>query len=176
MDGTISSMSDGRNVITLKFISHSPEQTQSLGIELGKHAGKGDVFLLSGDLGSGKTCLTQGIAWGLEVKEYAFSPSFVLMREYHGRLPLYHVDFYRLDTIQEIVDLALDEYLYGSGICVIEWSEKGIAVLPEDNLHITLEYKPECDSDRLITLQAYGDRYRELVESINVDLEIWNYQ
>lgn len=169
-------MSDTSNIITLKFISHSPEQTQKLGTELGKHARKGDVFLLSGDLGSGKTCLTQGIAWGLDVKEYAFSPSFVLIREYHGRLPLYHVDFYRLDSIEEIIDLALDEYLFGSGICVIEWAEKGTAVLPEESLHITLEYIPDSDTDRLVMLQAHGDRYRELVESITIDVEIWNYQ
>jgi tRNA threonylcarbamoyladenosine biosynthesis protein TsaE len=167
-------MRNRRNNTALKFRSHSPEQTQKLGMELGKFAREGDVFLLSGNLGSGKTCLTQGIAWGLDVKEYAFSPSFVLVREYNGRLPLYHIDFYRLNTVEEILDLALDEYLYGRGICVIEWAEKGTAVLPEDNLHIYLEYVSDIDTDRMVMLEMHGDRYRELVKSITIDMETWN--
>ena len=158
----------------LKLISHSPEQTQNLGKELGKFARKGDIFLLSGDLGTGKTCLTQGIAWGLGVKEYAFSPSFVLIREYHGRLPLYHVDFYRLNSIEEIVDLALEEYLYGNGICVIEWAEKGMTVLPSDNMYIALEYVSGPETDRRVTLQTNGNRYQELMKLVNIELEIWN--
>ena len=85
----------------LELSSHSPEQTQKLGMRIGQLALPGDVFLLVGDLGSGKTCLTQGIAWGLDIKEYALSPSFVIMRELYGRLPLYHIDLYRLDRIEE---------------------------------------------------------------------------
>ena len=89
--------------MSLRLVTHSPEQTQLLGTQLGKLAMSGDVFLLSGDLGSGKTCLTQGIAWGLGVEEHAFSPTFILVREYNGRLPLFHVDLYRLDRIEEII-------------------------------------------------------------------------
>jgi len=114
----------------LKLNSHSPQQTQLLGSYLGKLAQKGDVFLLVGDLGTGKTCLVQGIAYGLDIKEYAFSPSFVLVREYHGRLPLYHIDFYRLDHFKEIADLGLEEYLYNDGVCVVEWADKGLQILP----------------------------------------------
>src|SRR4030042_1317372 len=124
----------------IKLISHSQEQTQRLGIRLGELAQAGDVLLLTGNLGSGKPCLTQGLAWRLGVKEYAFSPSFVIMREYHGRLTLYHLDFYRLDRIEEIADLGLDEYLYGKGVCVVEWAENGMAVLPEKNFLINLSY------------------------------------
>ncbi|MBM3172584.1 MAG: tRNA (adenosine(37)-N6)-threonylcarbamoyltransferase complex ATPase subunit type 1 TsaE, partial [Chloroflexi bacterium] len=126
----------------LKLTSHSPEETQRLGVELGKLSQVADVFLLMGNLGSGKTCLTQGIAWGLEVKEYAFSPSFVIVREYHGRLPLYHIDLYRLDHLEEIIDLGLDEYFYGDGVCVVEWADKGLAALPEENLLVMLEHIP----------------------------------
>ena len=129
----------------LKLVSRSPEQTQHLGKRLGELAQSGDVFLLTGNLGSGKTCLTQGIAWGLGVKEYAFSPSFVIIREYHGRLTLYHIDFYRLDRLEEIADLGLDEYLYGKGVCVIEWADKGIAVLPDEHLLINLSYVSVTD-------------------------------
>ncbi len=125
---------------SLKLNSHSPEQTQLLGSYLGELARKADVFHLTGELGTGKTCLVQGIARGLDVKEYAFSPSFVILREYHGRLPLYHIDFYRLDHIEEIADLGLEEYFYGDGVCVIEWAEKGLQVLPWDNLLITIHY------------------------------------
>ena len=156
----------------LKFHSNSPEQTQRLGVHLGKLARLGDIFLLAGNLGSGKTCLTQGIAWGLGVKEYAFSPSFVIIREYHGRLPLYHIDLYRLDHIEEIVELGLEEYLYGNGICVIEWAEKGMAALPRENLLITINYISV--TDRTLILEPNGNHYIQLLESLSTDIESWN--
>jgi tRNA threonylcarbamoyladenosine biosynthesis protein TsaE len=156
----------------LKFISHSQKQTQQLGSHLGELAQAGDVFLLTGNLGSGKTCLTQGIAWGLGVTEYAFSPSFVIMREYHGRLTLYHIDFYRLDRIEEIADLGLDEYLYGKGVCVVEWAEKGMAVLPEEHLLINLSYI--SDTERSISFEPKGKRYTQLLKTLNLDLKKWN--
>lgn len=111
-----------------KTVTDSPEETRELGRKLGKFASAGDIYLLVGQLGAGKTCLTQGIAWGLGIEEYTLSPSFVIMRELYGRLPLYHMDFYRLDNIKEIADLGLDDYLYGHGVCVIEWAEKGMAM------------------------------------------------
>ncbi|MBM3149093.1 MAG: tRNA (adenosine(37)-N6)-threonylcarbamoyltransferase complex ATPase subunit type 1 TsaE [Chloroflexi bacterium] len=153
----------------LKLTSHSPEETQRLGVELGKLSQVADVFLLMGNLGSGKTCLTQGIAWGLEVKEYAFSPSFVIVREYHGRLPLYHIDLYRLDHLEEIIDLGLDEYFYGDGVCVVEWADKGLAALPEENLLVMLEHIGE--TERSIRLEANGKRYSQLVKSLR---QTWN--
>lgn len=155
-----------------QLISHSPEQTQSLGRSLGQLAQAGDVYLLTGNLGSGKTCLTQGIAWGLGVKEYAFSPSFVIVREYHGRLPLYHIDLYRLDRIEEIIDLVLEEYFYGDGICVVEWAEKGIDVLPRENLLIKLNYISA--TDRSLDVAADGERYAQLLESLKEELKTWN--
>ena len=156
-------------VTTLQLTSHSPEQTQHLGAQLGELARPGDVFLLSGTLGSGKTCLTQGIAWGLGIKEYASSPSFVIVREHHGRFPLYHVDLYRLDLIEEIADLGLDEYIYNDGICVIEWAEKGTAVLPQENLFIKLDYV--SDTERSLSLEARGERYSQLLKSLKLDLK-----
>ena len=152
----------------LKLNSHSPEQTQLLGSCLGKLAQRGDIFLLVGDLGAGKTCFVQGIAQGLDIEEYAFSPSFVIVREYHGRLPLYHVDFYRLDYIEEISDLGLEEYLYGDGVCVVEWAEKGLQILPQDNLFITLNYTSASETQRTICLEAQGERYLELIEQLKM--------
>jgi tRNA threonylcarbamoyladenosine biosynthesis protein TsaE len=139
---------------------------------LGKLAQADDVFLLCGELGSGKTCLTQGIAWGLNVKEYAFSPSFVLVREYYGRLPLYHVDLYRLDHIEEIANLGLDEYLYGDGVCVVEWAEKGLPLLPQDNLLIKLSYLSQ--TERSLTLETNGTRYSQLLRSLKPEMKTWN--
>lgn len=161
----------------VKLVSHSPEQTQHLGTCLGKLAKAGDIFLLIGDLGTGKTCLTQGIAWGLGVKEYAFSPSFVIVREYHGRLPLYHIDLYRLERLEEIVDLGLDEYFYGNGICVVEWAERGLKVLPSESLLITLNYISE--TQRSIQLESKAERYSQRLKQLLSDLQKdkkWNWQ
>ena len=117
---------------SLELATRIPEQTQALGTRLGKIARPGDVILLVGKLGAGKTCLTQGIAWGLGIDEYAASPSFVLVRELHGRLPLYHVDFYRLENLEEIAELGLDEYFYGQGVSVVEWADKAMELLPPE--------------------------------------------
>ncbi len=145
----------------LDLVTHSPEETQELGRRLGGLARAGDVFLLLGNLGAGKTCLTQGIAWGLGIEEYALSPSFVIMRELHGRLPLYHIDLYRLDRIEESVDLGLDEYLYGRGICVVEWAEKALSIMPPERLLVRISYL--SDTERHFSLEPAGQRYAELV-------------
>jgi tRNA threonylcarbamoyladenosine biosynthesis protein TsaE len=158
---------------SLKLNSQSPEQTQLLGSYLGELAQKADVFLLVGELGTGKTCLVQGIAHGLAIKEYAFSPTFVILREYHGRLPLYHIDFYRLDHVEEIADLGLEEYYYGDGVCVVEWAEKGLQVVPRDNLLITLHYIPAYHTGRSICLKPQGKRYYELIEQLKKEKELW---
>ena len=147
-----------------KLISQSPQETQQLGVRLGKLALSGDIFLLIGGLGVGKTCLTQGIAWGLDIEEYAASPSFVIVRELYGRLPLYHVDLYRLDNIEEIADLGLDDYLYGNGICVVEWAEKGLSVLPSECLIIEMDYL--SNDKRSLHFKPRGKRYLKLVAQL----------
>jgi len=148
----------------LELISHRPEETQKLGRHIGQLALPGDVFLLVGDLGSGKTCLTQGIAWGLGIEEYTMSPSFVIMRELYGRLPLYHIDLYRLDRIEESLDLGLDDYLYGGGVCVVEWAEKALSILPTEHLLVKIGYL--SDTERSFQLQPSGQRYREIVAKL----------
>jgi tRNA threonylcarbamoyladenosine biosynthesis protein TsaE len=149
---------------SVRLISHSPEQTRELGTRLGEIAGPGDIYLLSGNLGVGKTCLTQGIVWGLGSQEYALSPTFVLMREVKGRLPLYHIDLYRLDQIAEISDLGLDDYLYGTGLCVIEWAEKGFSVLPAEHLLIKISFV--SDNERNFELIAQGKSYEKLLNRL----------
>ena len=149
---------------TLNFKTQSAEQTQNFGTAIGKLAEPGDIFLLIGELGAGKTCLTQGIAYGLDIHEYTLSPSFVIMRELHGRLPLYHMDFYRHDNIAEISDLGLDDYLFGEGVCVIEWANKGMTVLPEDHLVIKIDYL--SGDERIITIDPHGTRYEKMLKQL----------
>jgi len=148
----------------IKLISHSPEQTQKFGVRIGELAQSGDIFLLVGELGTGKTCLTQGIARGLDIKDYVLSPSFVIIRELYGRLPLYHIDLYRLDHIEEIEELGLDDYLYGNGVCVVEWAEKGLTALTEEHLLIQIDYL--SDTGRSFYLKPGGQRYRKLVAQL----------
>lgn len=103
----------------------SAAQTQALGARLGQQAAAGDLILLSGPLGSGKTALTQGIARGLGISETINSPTFTLMKEHlNGRLPLYHFDLYRIDDPEEIWSLGFEEYFTGAGVCVVEWAER----------------------------------------------------
>jgi len=152
------------NMSNLKLTSHSPEQTQELGKRIGQLAQPGDVFLLVGELGTGKTCLTQGIAWGLGIEEYTMSPSFVIMRELYGRLPLYHIDLYRLDRIEETMDLGLDDYFYGRGVCVVEWAEKALSIMPREHLLIKISYF--SDTGRSFQMEPNGQRYIEIVDQL----------
>ena len=143
---------------TLEVISRSPEETQEVGRLLGEGAQSGDVFLLTGGLGTGKTTLTQGIAWGLGVQEHARSATFILIAEYQGRLPLYHMDLFRIDHLEEVLDLGLDEYLFGQGVSVVEWADKAPQVFPADHLEVHLELVDE--NTRRLHLKPHGERYQ----------------
>jgi tRNA threonylcarbamoyladenosine biosynthesis protein TsaE len=148
----------------MNLLSESPEETQGFGEELGKLAQPGDLFLLVGGLGAGKTCLTQGIAWGLSIAGYATSPTFVVINQYQGRLPLYHIDLYRLDSVEEIAELGLDDYLYGGGVCVVEWAEKAMEVLPIEHLLVEISFL--SDTGRDLVLNPSGDRYAALLSQL----------
>jgi len=115
-------------------------------------------------LGAGKTCLTQGIAIGLGIREHTSSPSFVLLKEYRGRLALYHIDLYRLNNTNEIADLGLDDYLYGEGVSVVEWADKGISILPQEYLLIRIRHLSE--TERQLSFDSQGERYSSLVDFI----------
>lgn len=157
------------NETAYELISHSPEDTRSLGMAIGRLASAGDVYLLVGELGTGKTCLTQGIAWGLGIQEYAASPSFVVVRELHGRLPLYHIDLYRLENLEEVFDLGLDDYLYGRGVCVVEWAERGLSLLPAEHLLIQMSYM--SDTERRLKLVPTGGHYFEIAAELRAGRE-----
>ena len=149
--------------------SESLEETQKLGSELGRLAQPDDLFMLVGGLGAGKTCLTQGIAWGLDIAGYATSPTFVVINQYRGRLPLYHIDLYRLDSVEEVVDLGLDDYLYGNGVCVVEWADKAMNVLPPEHLLVEINYV--SDTVRDLVLNPGGQRYRAMLSQLKKELE-----
>ncbi len=151
-------------VKSLEIVSNSAEETRKIGMKLGKLAASGDVILLVGSLGAGKTCLTQGIARGLGIDEYTTSPSFVLVREHRGKLPLYHMDLYRLDRIEEVTQLGLDDYLYGNGVCVVEWADKGLSVLPEE--HLLIEMQIVSPMKRNLSFMPKGTRYLEMLSKL----------
>lgn len=149
----------------LDFISHSPAQTRRFGARLGALLRSGDLVCLEGSLGTGKTCLVQGIGRGLGVQEPITSPTFTLIAEYQPPAPapgLYHVDVYRLsDAPLEAASLGLDEVLLGDAVCVIEWADRVRDLLPEERLWIALRHVDQ--SKRGLTMTAAGDRYEELL-------------
>lgn len=125
------------------MISYGAEDTIKLGQALAKDLSIGDIVALYGDLGSGKTTFVKGIGIGLEVKEarHINSPTFVLIKEYQGRIPLYHMDLYRLNSLKDIEDIAIEEYMYGDGVTVIEWAEKLEPILPKKIVSVGLAIK-----------------------------------
>lgn len=122
-----------------EYGSCSPLETKSLGENLARDLKPGDIIALSGPLGAGKTTLIQGLAAGLKVKDYITSPSFILINEYDGRLPLYHIDLYRLENLKQIEELGIDEYFEKGGITIIEWAEKMKELLPPKTKKINIE-------------------------------------
>ena len=154
---------------SLRLQTATPEETHAVGRRLGEQARPGDVFLLTGPLGAGKTCLTQGIAWGLGVSEYARSPTFVIMTRYRGRLTLYHFDLYRINDPLEAWDLGLDEQLFGDGACVVEWADRAEEVFPPDCLWIDLDYAEDGEG-RTITIADPPAKYQPMLASIDANL------
>ncbi|MBI5048443.1 MAG: tRNA (adenosine(37)-N6)-threonylcarbamoyltransferase complex ATPase subunit type 1 TsaE [Deltaproteobacteria bacterium] len=125
------------------FYTSSPEETMELGRKIGEGLKAGDVVALVGELGTGKTLFTQGLVQGLEIKGYVKSPSFTIVNKYEGRLSVYHLDLYRLGDVNEIYELGIEEYLYGDGVCIIEWAEKAYPLLPEKYILIKFFYTGE---------------------------------
>lgn len=127
----------------MTFHTSSPEETIALGERIGRLLRSGDVIALRGTLAAGKTTITKGIARGLGVDEDVTSPTFTLVSEYPGRLRLYHMDVYRIDSVDDFLNLGAEEMLYGDGVCVVEWSEKVASELPARSVTISLETLPD---------------------------------
>ncbi len=127
-------MSRERRVITAR-----PEETEAVGERLAESLSPGAVVALTGELGAGKTCFVQGLARGLGVTTRATSPTFVLINEYRGRLPVHHVDLYRLASLTEAMDLGLLELLDGDGVSVVEWADRITPLLPARAIHVSID-------------------------------------
>ena len=144
---------------TLEFVSRSPEQTRRLGARLGALLKGGEVVCLEGSLGSGKTCLAQGIGRGWGVSQTLISPTFVLVREYarpRDAVKLYHIDLYRISGAQEALTLGIDEFL-----CVIEWAERSRPLMPDEHLWVQLEFADPMR--RAMYFTAQGEHHTALL-------------
>ena len=137
----------------LTFITKSPEETIELGFKIGKLLKKGDIIAMQGTLAAGKTTITKGIAQALDISDTITSPTFCLISEYYGKMPLYHMDVYRLDGNEDFENLGTDDMLYGDGVSIIEWSEKIMSELPKKT--IILRITPNEDGSRTIELENW---------------------
>lgn len=148
----------------LSLITKAPGETLKLGRILGEFLGIGDVVALTGELGAGKTCLTQGIARGLGVPDtYEItSPTFTLINEYPGRINLYHMDLYRLAGKPDLEDTGYEEYFLGRGVVVVEWAEKVRKNLPRETLWIVIDYLSE--NEREISMS--GNMNKQLIRAL----------
>lgn len=139
----------------LTFKTNSPEETIALGLRIGKKLKKGDVIAMQGTLAAGKTTITKGIAQALEIQDTITSPTFCLISEYYGKMPLYHMDVYRLEGTEDFINLGTDDMIYGDGVSIIEWSEKIMDELPDRT--IILNIQPQEDGSRIITLENWNN-------------------
>jgi tRNA threonylcarbamoyladenosine biosynthesis protein TsaE len=153
----------------LDFISHAPAQTQRVGQRLGELLRPGDLVLLLGPFGAGKTHFVKGVGTGLGSDDLVTSPSFVLINQYEagptqGRFPIWHVDLYRVEEPGELENIGLDECLDGSGVCLIEWAEHAAGWLPHE--HLAVRFQHLSETKRVLRFEPRGTRYVQLVEAL----------
>jgi tRNA threonylcarbamoyladenosine biosynthesis protein TsaE len=153
------------DALITSLTSRSEAETLELGQKLGQVLPNGSTVALCGELGAGKTWLAKGIAFGLGVpkEEYVTSPAYDLVHEYRGRLPVYHMDFYRLDTLPEDSRMWLEEYFERDGVCVIEWADKFLDLLPNDYVRVDLDYG-KGEQERAIRITAVGRKYADMLK------------
>ena len=155
----------------MEFLVDSVEKTLDLGYQIGKFVNPGDIICLTGDLGTGKTHLTKGIAKGMKIDDYITSPTFTIVNEYEGRLKLYHFDVYRVNDPDEIAAIGFDEYIFSDGVSVIEWSNYIEDLIPEEHLSINISKLHNInDNLRKIEINYKNKRYDYIKE-----LKIWEY-
>ncbi|MFC4805023.1 tRNA (adenosine(37)-N6)-threonylcarbamoyltransferase complex ATPase subunit type 1 TsaE [Filifactor villosus] len=150
--------------MNISKLLRNEEETLEFGRMIGKNMEEGILVCLNGDLGAGKTCLTKGIAQGLEIEEDVTSPTFILVEEYEGRLPLYHFDVYRIDDPEELYFIGFEEYLGKEAVVIIEWSSRIEEILPIERLDIDISRTGE--DEREITLSAVGETAQALLRRL----------
>lgn len=136
----------------MEYISNNVNETKKIAADFARGLKPGDVLCMRGDLGAGKTAFTQGIARGLEIDEPITSPTFTIVNEYYGRLPLYHFDVYRISDPDEMYEVGYEEYVYGDGVCVIEWPQLIEEILPKKRYEVTI-----------LKDMSVGDNYRKII-------------
>ena len=147
----------------VKIYLEDENKTKEIGYKLGNLLTPGSVIWLIGDLGAGKTTMTQSLAKALEVDDYITSPTFTIVNEYEGKMPLYHFDVYRIGSSDEMYDIGYEEYINGEGVCIIEWANLIEDILPDEYLYIELKYK---DMSREMILNPVGEKYEKIVEEL----------
>jgi tRNA threonylcarbamoyladenosine biosynthesis protein TsaE len=149
----------------MEFIIDNTDATINLGIKLGNLIKPGDIICLNGDLGTGKTHFTKGVAKGLGIYDQVTSPTFTIVNEYTGRLKLYHFDVYRVNTSDEIEAIGFDEYIFSDAVSIIEWSNYIEELIPVEHIDVEIKKIPELGINfRKIIIQYYGDRYNYIKE------------
>lgn len=154
------------------LVTASPEETRAVGKALAGSLGPRDVVSLTGDLGAGKTTFVQGAAEGLGVTEPVLSPTFTLVRRYRGAIPVYHLDVYRLERMQDVLDVGLEEILDEGAVVFVEWGDAIDALLPLEHVQVELTLPVEGDRRRL-ALTWYGRSWAERIERLAATLEPW---
>ena len=150
-----------------EIYTYSEKDTEKLGKKIGSLAWPGMIILLKGDLGTGKTVLTRGIARGLGIEEPITSPTYTLIHQYYGRLSLYHFDIYRLGGAEEMYDLGYEEFFYGEGVSVVEWPERMEDLGPDEYLEITIEKTPlQGEDKRVIKVNPVGRMYEKFEKDL----------
>lgn len=160
----------------IRLRTRSPEDTKNLAASLAEQAQSGDLLLLVGDLGAGKTTFTQGFAAALGVEQPVTSPTFTLAREYHGRLLLHHLDVFRLDQISEVLDLGLPELLDSDGVILIEWGDAIRQALPNDYLEVALTFiedQPSPPDERIVVLTPVGPGWQARADDLAAAANQW---
>ena len=150
--------------MTFEYISHNLIETEKLAFSLAKRLNPGDIILFYGGLGAGKTTFTKSLAKGLGISDDIHSPTFTLVHEHFGKMPLYHIDLYRLDTIEEILNIGFEDYIYSDGITVIEWSEKLDDYLPKG--FIKIEIETLGDNERKFKLSSDLEQYTNILKEV----------
>ena len=140
----------------MEFYSHSEQETEALGERLGRQLQPGTVISYEGDLWAGKTAFTRGLARGLEVTDRVTSPTYTIVNEYAGRIPLFHFDMYRLTSSEDLFDIGWEDYLIRGGVLAVEWSERVEDALT-GALRITIRKDPDHENGRFITLEGGAD-------------------
>lgn len=146
--------------------TETADETRQVGKTIGEAAARGDVYLLTGPLGAGKTCLTQGIAWGLGVKERPRSPTFVLLTRYRGRLTIHHADLFRIEGTTDALSLGLEDCLNDEDVCIVEWADRAPELFVEPALRIAMDHHPDQHDTRTITLRTDHSRYRPILQAL----------